>query len=277
MATTDAPPPTRPIKLLMIHGYTQSGPLFYAKTRALEKILIKSFPAGVSLHYPTGPIRLSPADEPFLATRDGGETPEDEIDAWAWWKKKGQGDQYVYEGLDRGFAQLATALKEEGPFDGVIGFSQGACATGLLASALEPGRKEVFEKLQKEGGIEFPSSLLDASGETIHPPFKFAVSYSGFAPVGVDAYRAFFEPKIKTPLLHFIGCLDTVVEEKRSLAYIDTCEQPATLYHPGGHILASQKIHVTALIRYIYEQLYKSENPDKATQEESVEDMDVPF
>ena len=34
-----APPPNRPIKVLMLHGYTQSGPLFQAKTGALRKTL----------------------------------------------------------------------------------------------------------------------------------------------------------------------------------------------------------------------------------------------
>ncbi|KAG4415009.1 hypothetical protein IFR04_011830, partial [Cadophora malorum] len=34
----------RKLKILMLHGYTQSGPLFHAKTRALEKLLTKSFP-----------------------------------------------------------------------------------------------------------------------------------------------------------------------------------------------------------------------------------------
>ena len=32
-------------------GYTQSGPLFHAKTRALEKSVIKAFPSS-TLYYP---------------------------------------------------------------------------------------------------------------------------------------------------------------------------------------------------------------------------------
>jgi hypothetical protein len=35
----------------MLHGYTQSGPLFQAKTGALRKTLQKAFPAGCDLVY----------------------------------------------------------------------------------------------------------------------------------------------------------------------------------------------------------------------------------
>ncbi|TVY39418.1 Dihydrofolate reductase, partial [Lachnellula occidentalis] len=37
-------PAPRKLKILMLHGYTQSGSLFHGKTRSLEKILIKAFP-----------------------------------------------------------------------------------------------------------------------------------------------------------------------------------------------------------------------------------------
>ena len=78
MATTNNTnnEPARKLRILMLHGYTQSGPLFHAKTKALEKSLAKAFPAapapghlathpgGISLHYPTAPIKLSYADIP---------------------------------------------------------------------------------------------------------------------------------------------------------------------------------------------------------------------
>src|SRR5689334_12835867 len=74
----------RPLKILMLHGYTQSGPLFRAKTRALEKNLSKAFPQGVQLEYPTAPLRLSPADLPDASTVAG----EDDVpEAFAWWRR----------------------------------------------------------------------------------------------------------------------------------------------------------------------------------------------
>lgn len=282
LTMSNPPPPRTPIKLLMLHGFTQSGPLFHAKTRALEKNLLKAFPAGITLHYPTAPIRLAPADIPFAAapsSADGG--GEEESDAWAWWRRKGDKEPFTYEGLDLGLGHLAAVLKTEGPFDGVVGFSQGGACAGLLASLLEPGRREAFEKLYPSGGMRFPESFEADTGYvegTIHPPLKFAVSYSGFAARGVETYRGFYEPKICTPMLHFLGSLDTVVEEARSLALVEACEKSEgrVVYHPGGHFLpSSQKAYVAALVGFIKEALHEAETGGK--KEESVEDMDVPF
>ena len=264
-------------------GFTQSGPSFHAKTRALEKNLVKAFPAGISLHYPTAPLRLTPADIPFdLPSQQNGESsPPEEVDAWAWWRRKGDAEPFTYEGIERGLDKIAEVLKTEGPFDGVIGFSQGGACAAMVASLLEPGRREAFEKMYPSGGMSYPSSFESDTGyveSVIHPPLKFAVSYSGFAARGMDLYKAFYEPKIKTPMLHFLGTLDAVVEEKRSLALVENCEESEgrVVYHPGGHFLpSSQKAYVAALVGFMKEVLYKAENGEK--KEESVEDMDVPF
>lgn len=150
----------------------------------------------------------------------------------------------------------------------------------MLASLLEPNRRTAFEKLYASGGMSYPQSFCADTGymeETIHPPLKFAVSYSGFAARGVDLYKGFYEPKIQTPMLHFIGTLDAVVEEARSLALVERCEESEgrVVYHPGGHFLTTQKTYVAALVGFIKEVLHQAENGEK--KEESVEDMDVPF
>ncbi|OJD37467.1 dihydrofolate reductase [Diplodia corticola] len=283
--------PTKPVKILMLHGYTQTGPLFRNKTRALEKNLAKAFPAGVSLSYPTAPIRLSRAQIPSWDT-DGvkkddaaGDDDEEEPEAYGWWTRKDkvetdrvpvEGEGFVYEGMDAGLARVAQVLRDEGPFDGVVGFSQGGAAAGMVASLLEPGRRAAFDAAAEKGGMPFPDAFAGADG--VHPPLKFAVSYSGFAPAQNPLYDAFYNPKIKTPMLHFLGSVDTVVEEARSLRLAHACEQHEgrIVYHPGGHFLpSSQKQYVAALVGFIRQILADSESNGK--KEESVEDMDVPF
>ena len=396
-----------PLRILMIHGYTQSGPLFRAKTRALEKKLLKAFPAGVSLVYPTAPIRLAPADVPGFSpltstatSEDGrnagnndsndshatlGETSSDaaqasstsapipntttttttkshdtDTDGYGWWRRRGDTEPYYYEGMELGLNSLAQTLKEEGPFDGVIGFSQGGSAAGLVASLLEPGRRRAFEDAARHrGGMKVPeafwtrrkrrgttsgkgkqevmgrdSQTTQASGteseksasnvlapkqsnkitamestaqdqpiinssnsnpqpntdtdisedddiyEPIHPPLKFAVSYSGYGTLN-PLYAGFFNPRIRTPMLHFIGSLDTVVEERRSLMLVDACEdgdesssgssgnaknnRRRVIYHPGGHFLpSSQKQLVEALVGFIRETMAEAAEQEEA-------------
>lgn len=287
----------------MIHGYTQSGPLFHAKTKALEKSLIKAFPpapqpgslkafpGGVELIYPTGPIRLEAADIPGFDV-DGSASAPGRLDAFAWWRRKGKGgaEPYTLEGIETGLATVAETLQHDGPFDGVIGFSQGGAAAGMTASLLEPGRREAFEKDQLKGGMRYPDAFTKDSGyieETIHPPLRFAVSYSGFGASANPLYQAFYKPPITTPMAHFIGSADTVVDESRSLQLVDACVDgrgkpggvQRVIYHPGGHFLpSSQKQYVAALIAFIREVLgedHGSRQDDD--QEDKVEDMDVPF
>ncbi|KAH7333131.1 serine hydrolase-domain-containing protein [Rhexocercosporidium sp. MPI-PUGE-AT-0058] len=278
-AATDRRGP-RKLKILMLHGYTQSGPLFHAKTRALEKLLTKSFPpppraphkplpgtlpsypGGIQLIYPTAPIRLHPADIPGFDLSalqgDATEKEKEESDAWGWWKKDDSG---VYVGLDEGLETIRKAIEETGGIDGVIGFSQGASAAALVASLLEPDRESSFQShsANHPSSFKYPPSWSKMRKELPQAPLKFAVSYSGFyAPD--EAYTAFYNPKIKTRFLHVIGSLDSVVEEERSLGLMERCEDATRVEYAG------------VLAGFLRDVLVR-----EGKEEEGVEDMDVPF
>ncbi|EPS26890.1 hypothetical protein PDE_01830 [Penicillium oxalicum 114-2] len=272
----------------MLHGYTQSGPLFHAKSRALVKHIQKTFPTHeVIASYPTGPLRLRPSDIPGYEPSEGNAaaTEEDEIEAYGWFRRSNTADPPLYQGLEDGLAAVAKVLSEEGPFDGVIGFSQGAAMVSMVASLLENGRQEAFARFEKAdangvSGIPYPASF--AAPGLKHPPFKFAIAYSGFPSPG-PRYRGFYEsPPLQTRILHILGTLDAVVEESRSRALIDVCAgQPEAeglvVWHPGGHFLPSQRPYLDAAVRFIREQLEKSDGKKKTEEEEDVNDMDVPF
>ncbi|CAG8974789.1 hypothetical protein HYALB_00000401 [Hymenoscyphus albidus] len=294
--TTNGAPPTdaspRKLRILMLHGFTQSGPLFRSKTRALEKLLIKAFPptpkslypGGVALIYPTGPIQLQPADIPgFSITDASGEGR----DAWGWWTKSpfsaashptGKEKDVEYTGLAEGMAVIRDTIKENGGVDGVIGFSQGGCASLFVASLLEPGRAESFKQKNKLGDealafLEGWEELQKFQQEKVGG-LKFAVSYSGFfAPS--ERYKPFYDPEIQTPSLHFIGSLDSVVEESRPLGLIDRCNEKTrqVLYHPGGHFVPVGKEMASVLVGFIRDRTTVAEEK----KEKSVEDMDFPF
>ncbi|KAI5357486.1 Putative serine hydrolase FSH, alpha/Beta hydrolase [Septoria linicola] len=283
------------LRILMLHGFTQSGPLFEIKTKALKKALEKAFPAapkpghlkdypgGLEFFYPTGPMKLSYTDVP-----GGLAEPEDLRDeAYAWWKRKGETNDFLYDGLEAGLEAISNVLREEGPFHGVIGFSQGGSASGIIAALLQPGRKEAFDEREAEGGIPFPESFI-GEGEPdsiVHPQLKFAVSYSGPGPSRHPKYRALYEPKITTPMQHFIGSVDTVVSEEKSMQLVESCVDGKgreggvgrVVFHPGGHFLPTQKATTAPLIAFIREIVDGGAVNGSHVQEESVEDMDVPF
>jgi pimeloyl-ACP methyl ester carboxylesterase len=238
------------MNILFLHGYTQSGPLFSAKTKAVQKALTKALGAGTTMHFPTAPQKLQPADIPGNSEQPT-EAAEPESEAYGWWRRSEPSGEYT--GLPEMFAFLSEYLDTHGPFDGVIGFSQGAALAAVLAAVLENDRPR-------------PQTFT-----TSHPPLKFAACYCGFrAP---ERYEEWYTPSIKTPTLHVIGSLDTVVDEERSLALARACEKgdQRTVYHPGGHYLPSQKGVVAALVGFI------RESTTEKKEETGVEDMDVPF
>ncbi|PBP24405.1 dihydrofolate reductase [Diplocarpon rosae] len=286
----------RKLKILMLHGYTQSGPQFRSKTRALEKALSKAFPppprtphkplpgslpqfpGGVQLIYPTGPIKLRPADIPGFdasalqsAASEGGKG--EEPDAWAWWKKSDAPDG-LYEGLEEGLETVRQTIEEAGGVDGVIGFSQGAALAGLVASLLEPGRASAFPSSPAAPSFQFPSSWTTLIAALPQPQLKFAVSYSGFyAPHA--AYAPFYEPKIATRFLHVIGSLDSVVQEERSEGFVERCADREGVLHPGGHFVPVGKDFAGVLVGFLRDVLSKQER--KGSEDERLEDTNVPL
>lgn len=182
---------------------------------------------------------------------------------------------------------IADHIHKEGPFDGVVGFSQGAAAAAIVASLLEgPERFQAFEAKSHASateGMQYPRSLLDAGRDGanfVQPPLKFAVCYSGFRAPNTPRYSALYEPHIKTPVLHVLGQVDVVVEEARARALIDVCEGGArnTVVHPGGHFVPSQKPWLDAAVGFVKTCIDGGHAKETGNvKEECVEDMDVPF
>ena len=235
-------------------GYTQSGPLFHAKIRALEKLLQKSlapFSFAVSLIYPTAPIRLSAKDVPGWTAAESSDAgtdataaaEEEELDSWSWFRRSEALQRYT--DFDKGMQTIATAVREAGGVDGVIGFSQGGAVAALLAAALEhhnPDRKVPTEEQ------EWVTALREANGGR---PLKFAAIYSGFYSWDAALASWLYEPKIATPSLHYLGSLDTVVEEGRSRPLIEVCHEPVVIVHPGGHFVPIAKEWAMPLVGFV--------------------------
>lgn len=233
-------------------GFTQNGPLFRTKTRGLEKLLTKLLaPLSLvpSLIYPTGPIRLKASDMPFYQPPADGE-PEYEPETWAWWRRNDATGHYT--GIDKGMATLAGTIREAGGIDGVIGFSQGGAAASIVAAALEGDRRPLPAPAVDDDTEAWAAALREANGGRA---VKFCGVYSGFRALDPDV-AWLFDPKIATPTLHILGSLDTAVDETRSQALIQVCEDPQVVTHPGGHHVPVAKEWVMPLAGFIKQHVY---------------------
>lgn len=204
--------------------------------------------------------------------------------------------------MEEGFARIRETIRDQGPFDGVIGFSQGATMAAMVVSALE-GTDEAQTAPSPRPRRELPTEyqLVDSKTHQIQLKtqeqkqkqgrLKFAIFYSGFRPADPRC-NPFWTPTISTPTMHVLGALDSVVDENRARALVAccSCEENrggegggdstgvAVMMHPGGHFVPSQKVWLDKVTGFVQSCLDGQDEGKRAgKEEERVEDMDVPF
>lgn len=132
----------------------------------------------------------------------------------------------------------------------MIGFSQGGALAALVASALEANPARLLPgEYRLSDEVDGTRRTMCQNG-MVQLPLKFAIIYSGFLAIDRTC-SVFFEPKIKTPTMHFLGQLDGVVDESRSRRLIEACVNSEVVVHVGGHFVPSQKVNMDALAAFI--------------------------
>ncbi|CCC14380.1 unnamed protein product [Sordaria macrospora k-hell] len=237
--------------------------------------------------------------KPKPVKKESGPGEEKELsDSWAWFRREEA--TWNYRFIGEGFERLAETMEkvnggavvvdglvtdqkvgEEGVeepkelkgvvrsevIDGVIGFSQGGAMAAMLTAAMEhlsPGHPRPVLTAEHEA---WARQIRDANKGQ---PLKFCVSYSGFFALPPEL-GWLWEPKVKTPTMHFLGSLDTVVEESRSRRLVEACEDAVVVVHPGGHYVPVSKEWVAPLVGFIrgcLERYKKEEEEGKKGEEE---------
>ncbi|CAJ0958319.1 unnamed protein product [Ranitomeya imitator] len=120
-------------------------------------------------------------------------------------------------GLEESLDTVAKAFSELGPFDGILGFSQGAAFVAMLCA------------LKQQGDPRFQ--------------FNFAILVGGFKSRATEHAR-FYREAITVPSLHVYGDTDKVIPGEMSQDLAAHFVNPLLLTHPGGHFIpvcATQK------------------------------------
>ncbi|XP_024121870.1 esterase OVCA2 [Oryzias melastigma] len=211
-----------PLRILCIHGYRQNGNTFREKTGALRKLLKKQ----VELVYMTAPLRVqkegsgevSPAENGSSSGAGGEEDPR------GWWFSDPQSRSFnalqqceESLGIEESVTAVKEAVKAHGPFDGVLGFSQGAAFVAMLCSLQE----------QK------------VAPEFI---FRFAILVAGFRSLCKE-HEKFYSATLQIPSLHVFGLEDKVIPDHMSRDLLPSFQDPQVLIHPGGHFVPAASAH----------------------------------
>lgn len=165
---------------------------------------------------------------------------------------------------------LAEILKRDGPFDGVIAFSQGTILAAILASLLEgQTRVDAFHRASQISPhiMPYPDTFINLR----HPPFKFGILYAGR--VGTTRYSDWLyeDPLIDTPFCHFVGKWDPMVDhEERDavLAKLSGSKESRTIVHVGGHFVPVND----EMVGHVVDFIAKCSNSTTSDSSDSAED-----
>lgn len=116
-------------------------------------------------------------------------------------------------GLQESINVVSKAFEELGPFDGILGFSQGAALGSILCYMLE------------KGGEQYQTNISELKSQIIvlelNFSFRFAILVSGFRS-RLSPHTYFYKTKQTIATLHVIGETDRIVEKGRKL-YSKSC------------------------------------------------------
>ncbi|CAL8266036.1 unnamed protein product [Merluccius merluccius] len=208
-----------PLRILCVHGYRQNSSSFREKTGALRKLLKKQ----VELVYVNAPHRVVQVCSAGDGSESGPASGAGE-DSRGWWFSDSQARSFSAQqrcldslGLDESVAAVRDAVKELGPFDGVLGFSQGAALVAMLCS-LHRRRSEP------------------------HLAFRFAILVAGFRSA-CEGHQGFYDSPLSIPSLHVFGLDDRVISDTMSRELLPTFLDPQVMTHPGGHFVPAASAH----------------------------------
>jgi predicted esterase/GNAT superfamily N-acetyltransferase len=187
-------------RVLVLHGYSQNAQDFLARYKPLLERKLKF----CTLVAPSAPFPLPASPS-----------------ARTWWFNTSPDPTRsgTYEGLETSRALLLALAAQHGPFDGVLGFSQGAVlAHQLLAEGSLPGCQWAVL------AAGFPSRAAPPP----HPPLL-----------------------LPTPSLHLSSAADATVAPALHAELAARFEAPQLLLHEHGHALVQRAEHCNAVVDFI--------------------------
>jgi predicted esterase len=122
-------------------------------------------------------------------------------------------DATISPGFDHSLQVIEQAEVERGPFDGILGFSQGASMVGLFLAAKKSATS-----------------------------FKFVIFVASFRSKS-STHDHLYGEKIEIPSLHVFGDTDAVISKQMSVDFLQYFSDPQTLNHSGGHFVPAAGPH----------------------------------
>ncbi|KAJ2865572.1 Ovarian cancer-associated protein 2, partial [Coemansia erecta] len=154
----------------------------------------------------------------------------------AWWNRS-EDPKRTWEEIKQSAETVVQAMKEHGPIDGIIGFSQGAGMAAIMMALQHASQQQHCDTVYDSDVQTLIESVRPLGGA-----LKFAFFFAGFYP-DVPQFEALVSGaagKIGVPSLHMVGRADRIVPMARGrelAARAFTAEAAVVMEHEGGHFV----------------------------------------
>ncbi|KAK1405562.1 FSH1 domain-containing protein [Heracleum sosnowskyi] len=188
----------RKLRLLCLHGYRTSGQIL--------KVQLRKWPRSV-----LDQLDLVFPDAPFTST--GKSQVEGFFDPpYYEWFQSSNKDFTEYVDFDKPVEYIQECIIKHGPFDGLLGFSQGSMVAAALA------------------GLQAKGLAL-----TKVPELKFLIIISGARLLNEAWAEKAFANRICCPSLHFLGEMDFL--KPHGTVLLESFVDPVVIHHGEGHTI----------------------------------------
>lgn len=215
------------LRILCLHSWRTSGAIFKEQ---FERA--KLLPAIDDL------VELVFVDAPNLAS---GRPPSDVAanfpsrPYYEWFTTQGAEDNLkdfvlTYNGLEASEEFVQKVIQEQGPFDGLIGFSQGAVMAAAMAA------------MQRAG------TVLQGA-----PPLRFICLFGAAFSDHPRHLEAFVKGRVEIPTVHVIGHKDFI--RKHSVNLVRQFASPVVIFHPRGHVIPHLEGPQLAVLRAFFQSM----------------------
>ncbi|KAJ2525091.1 Family of serine hydrolases 3 [Coemansia sp. RSA 2049] len=156
------------------------------------------------------------------------------------WYSLTNADPEITAGVDTSIEYLDKVMESQGPFDGILGFSQGGLMAVVMCAVLER-RKAVAN-----------NASPDQPERSSHPLFRFAIICSGYKLQDAkwqDLYDA--TRPLATRSLHLYGVLDPMIRFSKSMELQKCFANPESLCFEGAHFIPKTHDVILAISQFI--------------------------
>uniref|UniRef100_K3W7A0 Serine hydrolase domain-containing protein n=1 Tax=Globisporangium ultimum (strain ATCC 200006 / CBS 805.95 / DAOM BR144) TaxID=431595 RepID=K3W7A0_GLOUD len=200
------------LRVLCLHGYGQDGETLRGRIAAFRR----AFKSSVEFVCIDGPLLSEPRDkDDSTSTEQEGALAQPQGRSWFRFQRNEDGEGYTLSYVNETIAYIKAVCREQGPFDGILGFSQGGTTASLV--------------------------LQNQHEEPEDSPFVFKFGIFISAPQPGDPRVGNPALKLAMPTLHVIGETDAVIEPARSKKVAEGFVDPRVFMHPGGHYIPTNK------------------------------------